>query len=279
MAQNKKKSTKVAERDRMRQAAREEAERLKAAQAAKDRRRKLVWTGVAVLVVVFAVVVVLLVLQNTKGEGFDTITKPQGATKDGAIVIGQDLQPGGEPATGDDVVVVRVYSDYICPYCGQTERRIASRLEEMAAAGEIKLELQPVAALDGYSDPPGYSTRAENAAMTVAALAPEQFLAYHNKLFEADIQPAEGSEGLTDERLAELALEVGVPQDVVDQFAEGKLAQWGEYTTVHMADRGVQVTPTILMGKSDSSLKPVANPVNINLDEAVANVRAGNDPN
>ncbi|MDR2348928.1 MAG: thioredoxin domain-containing protein [Bifidobacteriaceae bacterium] len=278
MAQQKKKPPKAAARQEARQAARAEAERLKAAQAAKERRRRMIGLGIGLAVVLGAVIVVLLVLQNTKGEGYGSLDKPLGANEAGSVVVGQDLKPGGEPASGGDVVVVRVYSDYMCPGCAATERRLGERLEELAAAGEIKLELQPVSFLDRLSQGTAYSTRSANAAATVAAYAPDQFLAFHSKLFESEVQPAENSEGLSDEELVTLAQGVGVPEDVTARFANSEFAGWVDYSTVQAQNQPVKTTPSIWMGKSDSDLALVSSPGSFDIDQALANVRAGKDP-
>ncbi|MDR1118504.1 MAG: thioredoxin domain-containing protein [Bifidobacteriaceae bacterium] len=279
MAQSKKKPAKARAREEMRQAARQEAERLKAEQAAKARRRTIIWTSIGLAVAVVAAVVVILALQSTNQQSYGSVAKPLGAEDSGSIAVGQDLKPGGAPASGSDVVVVRVYSDYMCPGCASVERRLGGKLEDLAAAGEIKLELQSVSFLDRLSQGTEYSTRAANASATIAALAPEQYLAFHSKLYETEIQPAENSEGLSDERLIELAQEVGVPEDVTSQFADRKYADWVEYATSKAQAQPVETTPSIWIGPSDSRLTLIANPGTVDLDEAVAKVRAGEDPN
>jgi protein-disulfide isomerase len=274
MVEGKKLPPQVAQRQAAREAARLEAERLKAAQAAKERRGRLIGVGIGAAVVVAAIVVVVLVLQSTQGSG--AATRPLGANDAGAIVLGQDLKPGGEPAGG--AVVVRLYSDYLCPNCAQVERRLAASLEELAAAGEIKLEIQAVDFLARLSSGTEYPKRAANAAATVANYAPEQFLAFHAKLYEADIQPGENTEGLTDERLAEVAQEVGVPAEVTDRFTANEFAEWVEYATSTAISDGVGGTPSIRMGPSDSKLTAVKDPYSLNPEQAIARVRDGQSP-
>ncbi|MDR2381448.1 MAG: thioredoxin domain-containing protein [Bifidobacteriaceae bacterium] len=274
MAKAKRKPPQVVAREQARQAARLEAERLKAAQAAKDRRRKLIGLGIGVVLLVAIVVVVILVLQETKQSTEDVI-RPTGGNDAGAIVIGQDLAAGGEPASGEDVVTVRIFSDYMCPYCGQAERRLKARLEELATAGEIRLELQVLPRLDSLSLGTEYSTRAANAAATVANYAPAQYLAFHSKLFESGIQPAEGSEGLSDEELIALAQEVGVPEDVTARFAAAEFEPWVSYANTEAYNQGVSSTPAMLIGLKESDLAAVSNPVQVDIDDAIAKVRAG----
>ncbi|MDR3360940.1 MAG: thioredoxin domain-containing protein [Bifidobacteriaceae bacterium] len=281
MAKRKKQNPppKVQARQQSRQAALAEAERLKAQQAAKDRRRKLIGVGIGLGVIVAAVVVVILVLQATGGKDYSTLERPSGANEAGSVVIGQDLKPGGEPASGDDVVVMRIYSDYMCPGCAGVERRLGTRLEELAESGDIKLEIQPVSFLDRLSQGTEYSTRAANAAATVARYAPDQFLAFHSKLFEKDVQPAENSEGLTDEKLAELAQGLGVPQDVTERFAAREFADWVDYSTTQAQNQPVKTTPSIWVGSSDSDLELLKDPGSFDIDQMLAKVRDGKDPN
>ncbi|MDR1188223.1 MAG: thioredoxin domain-containing protein [Bifidobacteriaceae bacterium] len=279
MANAKKKPDKAQDQQRRQAAARAEAERLKAAQAAKERRTKLIAVAAAVVVVIAVAVAVVLVLRGSNKSSYEDVTRPLGGSEAGAIVVGQDLAAGGAPAEGDDVVVVRIYSDYMCPGCGSVERRLGAKLEELTASGDIKLELQSVAYLNRFSQGTEYSTRAANATATVAALAPEQYLAFHSKLYESGVQPEESTEGLTDERLVELAQEVGVPESVTSQFAERKYESWVDYATTQAQDFGVGGTPSIWVGKSDSDLTQITDTSSLNLDAVIAAVRAGDNPN
>jgi protein-disulfide isomerase len=228
-------------------------------------------------VVVAAAIVVILVAQSTK-QSVAAAKEPLGASDAGAIVIGQDLQPGGEPASGDGVVVVRLYSDYLCPNCAQVERRLAANLKARAAAGEIKLEIQAVDFLARFSNDTEYPKRAANAAATVANYAPEQFLAFHSKLYEDGIQPEEYTDGLTDERLAEVAQEVGVPKEVTDKFAAMEFEDWVRYATDQAVASGVGGTPSIKMGRSDSKLELVKDPYTLNPDLAIPRINDGKSP-
>ena len=63
-----------------------------------------------------------------------------------------------------------------------------------------------------------FSTRTANALAVVADKSPEQVQDFITALYEN--QPKEGTTGLTDEKIAELAVGVGVPQDVADTFTD-----------------------------------------------------------
>ena len=58
-------------------------------------------------------------------------------------------------------------------------------------------------------------------------------------------QPAEGSEGLSDEQIAKIAADAGVPADVVDGFTDDTFRPWVASVTREAFDSGVQGTPTV----------------------------------
>jgi hypothetical protein len=66
--------------------------------------------------------------------------------------------------------------------------------------------------LDRFSNSPGYSGRAANAAL--AAAEGGKFVAYYASLYEA--QPAEGSAGYTDAQLVALGQALGLGPEFVD---------------------------------------------------------------
>ena len=144
----------------------------------------------------------------------------------------------------------------MCPYCGEFEKTNAADLAALTAEGGVVVEYYPISILDRYSYGTEYSTRASNAAAVVANSAPEQCSAFTTGLFAS--QPAENTEGLSDEQIATIGLDAGVPQDVVDQFtatAPGETyrmfapyvaALTGQATTNFAASGGLS-TPTVLI--------------------------------
>ena len=98
---------------------------------------------------------------------------------------------------------IRIYVDYLCPFCGDFERANGEQMEALIESGAATVEIHPIAILTARSAGTQYSLRAANAAACVADAAPDSFWAFNSSLF-AD-QPAEGSEGLSDEQLISLA--------------------------------------------------------------------------
>ena len=204
----------VSKNDR-REAAREKAKELRAAQRRKElRNRFLVQGGIIVAVLaVIAVVAVIVVTSIRPASG-----GPANMASDG-IVVGQGLTAvptealaAGEapvPTAEDPAVAqIRIYVDYLCPVCGAFEKANGEQMQALVESGAATVEIHPIAILTARSAGTQYSLRAANAAACVADSSPDNFWAFNSALF-AD-QPAEGSEGLTDEQLVDIASTAGV---------------------------------------------------------------------
>jgi protein-disulfide isomerase len=246
-----------------RDAAREQARVLREQQARRDKRNKIIAIGGLAAAVVTLVVVAAIIIIPSLGPGIaysaddaDTVsladvTAPAAAEDNGAIPVGQDGVAGVPAADGD--VVVSVYFDYMCPYCGQFEAANDAELAQLREEGGVTVEYHPISFLDAQSSGAEYSTRAGNAAAVVADQDPEHFAAFSSALFAN--QPEEGTKGLTDEEIADLATEVGVPSAIVDAFTDTApdaewrtFAPWLAATTNQASDDlGGISTPTVLI--------------------------------
>lgn len=200
-----------------RDAAREKARLLREEQRKKDRRNKLFLQGGLILALLAIVGVVALVLTSSIKPPSPS---PLNMLSDG-IKIGQGfhadktraLKPNEEPVTSPsnspaDVLDIRVYLDYMCPYCGAFEAANAPQIKKLVQDGAATLEIHPVSILDRSSLGTNYSTRAANAAACVANFSPDNFFDFSAILFAN--QPKENSAGLNDGQLIAFAKEVGV---------------------------------------------------------------------
>jgi protein-disulfide isomerase len=229
---------------RAKEAARAEAERLKLEREAKARRQRVITIAMIVAGVVVAVglsVAVILAVQSSKVVE----SEPVGATSNGGILVGQDGTAGGEAPAASEAVTVEIYSDYICPSCGNLEEGISEALDELREAGEIRLILHPVAFLDRYSNDAEYSTRSLNHAGTVARDEPDKFLAFHKALF--DNQPDENTDGLTDEEMATIAQDAGVSAETTAKFAAMEMVDWVTSVTDRAVKDDVTGTPVVFL--------------------------------
>jgi len=212
------------------------AQQAAAAQRAR-RRRILTWAGALVIVGLIAAITVAVVQaagrERTLPDVTGEVVPPQHLTPGGAIPVGAAAAP----------VTVEIYFDYMCPACGAFESANAGELDRLLADGVVRIELRPIAFLDEQSSGTEYSTRSANAVAVVADAAPDLVWDFHTALYGH--QPTEGSDGLSDEQIAAIAADAGVPADVVDRFTDGTYRPWVASVTRDAFDSGVQGTPTV----------------------------------
>ena len=104
----------------------------------------------------------------------------------------------------------------MCPYCGQFDTINAADLDTLLADGGVTVTYHPISILDRLAAGQLFSTRAVNATAIVADKSPAHFTDFITAMFEK--QPAEGTSGLSDAEIAEIARAVGVPADVTATF-------------------------------------------------------------
>jgi protein-disulfide isomerase len=154
------------------------------------------------LIIVGAVLVVAVVIGAvvffTQRSSSSSVTPTYPATASGAVVT-----------AGNGPVVVDVYEDYLCPICERFEQAYAGEMAQALNAGQITVRYHGIAILDSRSNPPGYSTRAANAAL--CSVPAGIFPAYHAALYAQ--QPAEGSAGLSNDQLIAIGNQLGAQGD------------------------------------------------------------------
>lgn len=237
--------------------AREQALRLRAEQERAARRQRVLAITLTVvgLAVVGGLVAFILSQQAPAPRDFSDVedplsevTAPATATDEGGIPVGADGAAGG---SDPDAVPVTVYLDFMCPACGAFEQQAGPVLDEMRENGEILVEYRPVAILDGQSRGTRFSTRAGAAAGLVADQSPEAFADFVAAMYAN--QPQEGTEGLSDEQIAEIARQAGVSEDVASTIADGghmtgPFADWvSALTVVALREQAPFGTPTVLV--------------------------------
>ena len=210
-----------------REAARAEALALREAQAKRDKRNRLITigalvAGVLVLVGVFLAVWIPAMKDQNKtidavaAGNLADVTSPSTSRDDGGIPMGADGAAGTE---NEGAVEVGVYLDYMCPICGQFEETNGATLDQLRESGDITVVLHPVSILDRMANAQQFSTRSAAAAAWIADRAPEQMNAFNAIMFQN--QPEENVSTLTDEQIADLAEQAGVPADVAAGIADG----------------------------------------------------------
>jgi len=244
--------------------ARERARELRQEQQKKDRRSRLLLQGGVALAVVAIVAAVALVLVNSVrpegpgprnmasdgiriGEGFAAIPTPPLPAGDRPIV--SEANPPG-------VVDIQIVIDYLCPICGEFEATNGEFIRTLVESGAATVEYRPIAILTGRSAGTDYSLRSANAAACVANTSPNSFFDFNERLFAE--QPEEGTPGLDDARLIELAAaagagSAGVERCITDRAfrswvrAATDRAQTGPLAIRDVEVEGIEGTPTVFV--------------------------------
>jgi len=240
-----------------REAARAEALKLRdEAKRREKRNRMLAIGGLTAAVAVLVVAVILILGQEAKpiayrgSEPLDIsqVTTPSAANDKGGIPVGTD-RVAGSTVEGDAVVVEVVY-DYQCSYCANFEAANHADIASLLESGNVQFIFRPVSFMDHASNGKEFSTRASNAAAVVADRAPEHFLDFHAALFAN--QPT--GNGLSDEEIADIAREAGVPQEAIEEFTtsapdsdERVFSRWIAAATELVSDELGLATPTIIV--------------------------------
>jgi len=182
-------------------------------------------------------VIVGLVVLFTQGSGTTAAATYKVAASKGVVTLGNTAAP----------VKIDIYEDYLCPGCKAFSERDHDELTTALNEGKVSVKFHPIAILNDKTTPPGYSTRAANAAL--CAVDAGIFPAYHDKLFAE--QPNEGSAGLTDAQLAGFGTALGAGGDFGECIRSGPNAKSiGAETKRAAADPALQSdgrfgTPTI----------------------------------
>lgn len=201
------------------EAVRLKAKEMREAQARGDKRTRNIIIVVVSIVVIAIVAALVYVVQSEKGQS--------GAQSGGEAVPAQFA--GGEPIVVSDLGVgqknpdlqdLTLYYSYTCHWCAYLENAVGPQLSADAQAGKYNLILQPVNTAEMAWQGP-----ATSAALVAADQDPENFLAFHQSMFDYFFEQYQASNASvidnTDasvQKIAELAAEVGISQEVIDQF-------------------------------------------------------------
>jgi protein-disulfide isomerase len=203
--------------------------------ASEKRRKRRAWVTIGAVAVLLIAGLIGWGIYATNRP--DTSAIPAGTTNDGGTNAG--LAAGG---TGP--VKVEVYFDFLCPFCQQFEAEATPTLDQLIATNKITLVWHPLGFLNASSTPAGYSTRAASSSACASDLG--KLKPYGQALFAA--QPAEGSPGLSDDQLIDIAGTVGI---INPTFAgcvrAAKYAGWVTNGNDLAARRGVTATPTVFV--------------------------------
>jgi protein-disulfide isomerase len=222
------------------------------AQAARKRNWFAIWVTVGVVVALALVAVLVVTLNNAAApKPLPTeVNTPSASNIDsetGAIIVGD----------GEDTL--DTFVDFMCPVCNQFEQVYGAEIEGLVDDGSITLGIHPISILDRQSSGTQFSTRAANAAYCVAIADADASLPFLQAMFEN--QPAEGSKGLTNKEILDIASGVGVTgidSCVNDGTYAGYITEMTAKTPLQPGSQGIG-TPTIVVNGeviANSSLPP-----------------------
>ncbi|WP_347346017.1 thioredoxin domain-containing protein [Microbacterium sp.] len=201
-----------------------------------------IWVSVAIVVVVAVVIGVVVWMNNA---ATDPGTRPEASNvnvETGAITVGE--------GTG----TIATYVDFMCPICNQFEQLYGDAIDEALADGSASLDIHPIAILDSRSQGTAFSTRAANAMYCVAVEDEDKSLPFLRAMFEN--QPAEGTAGLTDAQILDIAKGVGVSgiDSCVTDGTYSKFVTAMTQKTPANPETGRVGTPTVLVDDEIISL-------------------------
>lgn len=228
--------------------------RLKAEEKARRRKRTILQSVVGLVVVLLVVggAVFLLNRQDDSGGGQSP------ADIDGAVPAAAEDNGGFVVGNPDAKVTVTVVEDFQCPVCKGFEAAAGDLLDSYAAGDDVKVEYRGIAFLDRASSTE-YSSRALNASGCVMESGADVWKEFHKQLYLQ--QPAEGGDGLTDDKLTEIAVAAGADESAVKPCIDDrKYADWVKaVTATAFDDDGVTGTPTLFVdGQKLNSFDPTA---------------------
>lgn len=225
-------------RNERREDARSKAKEHRIAQQKKDKRNRwLLQGGIAVAVIAVIAVVALSISGSVKPAG----PGPANMASDGIVLgIGMKAQPTDALAEGaalvptasvEGVIDIRIYQDYLCPYCRDFDVTNSTQIQKLVESGAATVEVHPIALLTSRSAGTKYSLRSASAAACVANYSPDSFWAVNQAFFAQ--QPAEGTAGLDNSAIKDLIQAAGATNTTAINTCidDGTFEKWTQAAT------------------------------------------------
>ncbi len=188
-----------------------------AAARGKNSNRNKTIVGIVVVVILAAAIIGGVLVTNNQKKAQQNAVIP-------VVPAPQHYQTklvgGGVVLAGKSSAKIKLdfYEDFICPACGNFFKASDEDVVNALADGKIQVRFHMLNFLDKNSNPPGYSSRAANAAL--AAAAQGKFADYYNSLYKK--QPSEGSAGYTNAQLISLGQRLKIGGNFADEVNNGK---------------------------------------------------------
>src|SRR3954470_8073104 len=215
-----------------------------AAALAEQRRRERRRTLLSILGVVLAMVVIVVggfvIAKNRGGGPTDAAADP--GTGSASVTIGK----AGAPHS------VVIWEDFLCPFCGELEKRTHDKLATAADAGKVQVTYRPFNLLQT-----DYSQQSlEVFAATQHSAGDAVAKKLHDLLYQQ--QPSEQGPFPSQDDIVALAVQAGADEAAVQKSLDNGDATGGADESTQAAnDAGVQSTPTVLLDGKEVSGRTV----------------------
>ncbi|MUL75048.1 DsbA family protein [Mycolicibacterium sp. CBMA 226] len=160
-----------------------------------------------------------------------------------------------KPGSTEPKATLKVYEDFLCPFCGRFEQVYAPTISKLIADGRIAVDYTMVSIL-GRGDVKSYSVRAGAAAYCVADGDTAAFQRFHAALFAH--QPDETAASYpSDDELVAQAKQAGAPDSAANCITSGK---YRDMVNNAVKTAGITSTPTVLLNGTDIGDTVLLNP-------------------
>lgn len=215
-------------------------------------RTRTIFIQVAVAVVLLALIAAIgisIAVKHQKKTDSANVkpsiaaTAPVGANGVAGSITGNGSIRIGKPGAK---ATVRVVADLQCPVCQGFEAANGQTLEDEVNSGNAAVEYNIIAFLDESSMGARYSSRAANAAYCVAEADPTKFQKWVATMYQQ--QPQEGTQGLPDSKIVEIAAASGYTDPAVAQcITSDKYDGYVQKVTQDVLNSGIKATPTVFV--------------------------------
>ena len=232
------------------QEVREKAQQLREQQARADRRTRNIIIGLVVLILVViigAIAAVIIQSNHKKAQDSQAATAAIGSYGDGGPIVVSHLGIG---KVDESLPTLTEYFDYSCHVCAAYDVAFGEQATQDALDGKFNIKYQPVNTVKAP-----YQYAATTASLIAAQKVDAQtwgkfhnaLLAYFNEAYNSGNGSVVQDLSKSAKQVKTIALQVGIPEDVVNSFPENGVDDYLTKTTQTWANANYE-------GRSPNSL-------------------------
>lgn len=232
------------------QEVREKAQQLREQQARADRRTRNIIIGLVVLILVViigAIAAVIIQSNHKKAQDSQAATATIGSYGDGGPIVVSHLGIG---KIDESLPTLTEYFDYSCHVCAAYDVAFGEQATQDALDGKFNIKYQPVNTVKAP-----YQYAATTASLIAAQKVDAQtwgkfhnaLLAYFNEAYNSGNGSVVQDLSKSAKQVKTIALQVGIPEDVVNSFPENGVDEYLTKTTQAWANANYE-------GRSPNSL-------------------------